>query len=80
MNNKSEHNNIFNLNHKTDFYLMNNYDDAYGNNEWNMDEIPSFDSNLSIDENVYEKEYKSYNQRYSFPQKKGYKFKQTKYR
>lgn len=75
MNNKSEHNNIFNLNHKANFYLINNHYDVFENNEWNMDEILSIDSNFYIDENIYENEYRMLNKRYSFPQKKGYKFK-----
>lgn len=79
-NNKNEYNNIFKLNHKVNFCLMNNYYDVFDNSEWNMDEITSSNSNLLINDSVYENEYRSSNKRYSFPQKKGYKFKQTKYR
>ena len=32
-------NNMFNLNHKSDYYLMNNYENNFDNNEWNNDEI-----------------------------------------
>ncbi len=30
-------NNMFNLNHKFDYYLMNNYENNFDNNEWNND-------------------------------------------
>ncbi len=80
MNNKRENNNIFNLNNKANFYLINDYGDVFENNEWNIDEIANFDSNLSMNEKVYDNEYRRSNKRYSFPQKKGYKFKQSKYR
>ena len=49
-------NNMFNLNHKSDYYLMNNYENNFDNNEY------------------------GYNKKYSFTPKKGFTFKQDKYK
>lgn len=66
-----------NLNHKTDYYLMNNYEDNFHNNEWS-DDVLSFDDNVVINDD-YNNEY-GYNKKYSFPEKKGFTFKQNKYK
>ena len=71
-NNKSEYNKLFNLSHKSDYYLTNNYEDNFKNDEWSSD-IINFDDNIPINDD-YDKELIS-KQRYSFTENKGYKFK-----
>lgn len=69
-------NNMINLNHNSDSYLMKNYEDNFSNNEWNNDDIAMFDDYVPInDDNKNE-----YSKKYSFPQKKGFTFKQNKYK
>ena len=69
-------NRMFNLNHKSDHYLMDNYEEHFENHEWNNDDI-NFDDNIIINDDYIDY---SYNKTYSFLQKKGSKFKQTKYK
>ena len=69
-------NNMINLNHKSDSYLMKNYEDNFSNNEWNNDDIAMFDDYVPINDD-YKNEY---SKKYSFPQKKGFTFKQNKYK
>ena len=71
-------NNMFNLNHKSDYYLMNNYENNFDNNEWNNDEIVINDDSIPIND-YYNNEYGS-NKKYSFTPKKGFTFKQDKYK
>ncbi|MPN39677.1 hypothetical protein SDC9_187205 [bioreactor metagenome] len=71
MNNK-----MYNLNHSSDNYLKNNYEDNFNNVEWNNDEIVSLDDDIPINDD-YKNEY---SKKYSFPQKKGFTFKQNKYK
>ena len=67
-NNKSEYNKLFNLSHKSDYYLTNNYEDNFKNDEWSSD-IINFDDNIPINDD-YDKEFIS-KQRYSFTENKG---------
>ena len=46
-NNKSEYNKLFNLSHKSDYYLTNNYEDNFKNDEWSSD-IINFDDNILL--------------------------------
>lgn len=71
MNNK-----MYNLNHSSHNYLKNNYEDNFNNVEWNNDEIVSLDDDIPINDD-YKNEY---SKKYSFPQKKGFTFKQNKYK
>ncbi|WP_434799679.1 hypothetical protein [Terrisporobacter vanillatitrophus] len=71
MNNK-----MYNLNHSSHNYLKNNYEDNFNNIEWNNDEIVSLDDDIPINDD-YKNEY---SKKYSFPQKKGFTFKQNKYK
>lgn len=47
MNNK-----MFNLNHKSDYYLMNNYEYNFNDdaNDWNNDNIINLDDNIPIND------------------------------
>ena len=72
MNNKR-----FNLNHRSNYYLTNNYEDNFDNNEWNHDDIIDFNDNIPINDDY--NDYK-YSKKYSFPQKNGFTFKQNKYK
>lgn len=72
------YNSMFNLNHKSDYYLMNNYEDNFDNNDWNNDNIATFDDNTIINDD-YDNGY-SNNKKYSFTSKKGFTFKQDKYK
>lgn len=63
-------NNMFNLNHKFDYYLMNNYENNFDNNEWNNDEILTTDDSIPINDD-YNNEY-GYNKKYSFLEKRFY--------
>ena len=54
-NNKSEYNKLFNLSHKSDYYLTNNYEDNFKNDEWSSD-IINFDDNIPINDD-YDKEF-----------------------
>lgn len=65
---------MFNLNHKSNYYLMNNYE----NNELNNDEIVATDDSILFNDD-YSNEY-VYNKKYSFSEKKGFTFKQNKYK
>lgn len=69
---------MFNLNCKSSYYKMNNYEDDFDNNEWNNDDIVNFDDFIPINDD-YNNEY-GYNRKYSFPQKKGFVFTQNKYK
>lgn len=69
---------MFNLNCKSSYCKMNNYEDDFDNNEWNNDDIVNFDDFIPINDD-YNNEY-GYNRKYSFPQKKGFVFTQNKYK
>ena len=71
-------NNMFNLNHKSDYYLINNYENNFDNNEWNNDEIITNDDSIPINDD-YNNEYGD-NKKYSFTPKNGFTFKQDKYK
>ncbi|MCC3862968.1 hypothetical protein K0040_01400 [Terrisporobacter petrolearius] len=71
MNNK-----MINFNQKNHSYLTNDYEDNFSNYEWNNDDIMMFDDYAPVNDD-YENEN---SKRYSFPQKKGFIFKQNKYK
>lgn len=71
MNNK-----MIDLNQKKHVYLTNNYEDSFSNYEWNNDDILMLDDYVTINDD-YKNEY---SKKYSFPQKKGFTFKQNKYK
>ncbi len=72
MNNK-----ILNLNHKSDYSLTNSYEDNFEKNDWNNDNIITFDDNIIINDD-YDNGY-TYNKKYTFTPQKGFTFKQDKY-
>lgn len=73
MNNKFQNNKLFNLNHKSDYYLMNNYEKDFDANEWNNNNYINWDDNITINDD-YDREH-NVNKKYSLSQKKGNSFK-----
>ncbi len=73
MDNKFQNNKLFNLNHKSDYYLMNNYEKDFDANEWNNNNYINWDDNITINDD-YDREH-NVNKKYSLSQKKGNSFK-----
>lgn len=73
MDNKFQNNKLFNLNHKSDYYLMNNYEKDFDVNEWNNNNYINWDDNITINDD-YDREH-NVNKKYSLSQKKGNSFK-----
>ena len=73
MDNKFQNNKLFNLNHKSDYYLMNDYEKDFDANEWNNNNYINWDDNITINDD-YDREH-NVNKKYSLSQKKGNSFK-----
>ena len=66
MSNKNNYNKLFNLKHKTDYYLTNNYENNFQYDEWDSDHIMNFEDNIPINDD-YNNEQELSN-KYSFSQ------------
>ena len=64
MSNKNNYHKLFNLKHKTDYYLTNNYENNFQYDEWDSDHIMNFEDNIPINDD-YNNEQELSN-KYSF--------------
>ena len=71
MQNKSSYNKLFNLSHKSNYYLTNNYEDEVIKNKWDNDEIINTEDEIPINDDYYNEYMK--NNKYSFLERNKFK-------